>query len=136
MGMEDDELLMKLDVDSVWPSALCVDWSKQCGRSYASNVSGGACPVPQRLKFRPEAMRLHWVSVQTARRSAPGLDQPPQRGKEQQRRSEPQTCRLTPRAEKLLFGDQLRTSLTGALILRGTRQPGDWHSKHRGSPAA
>lgn len=122
MGMEDDELLMKLHVDSVRPSPLCVDWSKQYGRSYASNVSGGACPVPQRLKFRPEAMRLHWVSVQTASRSAPGLDQPPQRGKEQQRRAEPQTCRLTLRAEKLLFGDQLRSlSLTGALIRQFVR---------------
>lgn len=77
MGMEDDELLTKLYADSVRPSALCADWSKQYGRSYASNVSGGACPVPQRLKFGPEAVRLHWVSVQTASRSAPGLDEPP-----------------------------------------------------------
>lgn len=122
MEMEDDELLMKLYVDSVRPSTLCVDWSKQYGRSYASNVSAGACPVPQQLKFRPEAMRLHWLSVQTASRSAPGLpDQPPQRGKEQQRRAEPQTCRLTLRAEKLLFAAQLRTSLTGALIRRFVR---------------
>lgn len=121
MGMEHDEFPMKLYVDSVRPSALCVDWSKQYGRSYASNVSGGACPVPQQLKFSPEAMRLHWVSVQTASRSAPGLDQPPQRGKEQQRRAEPQTCRLTPQAENLLFGAQLRTSLTGTLIRRFVR---------------
>lgn len=48
------------------PGLLCVGLLEQSGWSYASNVSSRACPVPEQLKFKPEALQLHWFSVQPA----------------------------------------------------------------------
>lgn len=131
--MEGEESLTKLCIDSTNLNVLCAGLLEQSGWSHASNVSSRACPVPEQLKFKPEAMQLHWFSVQTASWSAPGLNH----SQQTERDKDKQGCRpggSDSRLKKTLFvirWGQPSRGRAHQVVLFGTQRTTYWHHKHK-----